>query len=72
MNLKMNIGYNKTTKQLIGYSTPKNGRSLVVTAYAVDDLERKFEAAKPAYLKEQEVLKEAYEELTSKILRETV
>ncbi len=42
MNLKMNIGYNKTTQKLIGYSNPKNGQAIVVEAYAVDDLQKKF------------------------------
>lgn len=42
MSLKLNIAYNKTTKQLIGYSNPKKGNAIVVTAYAVDDLQKKF------------------------------
>jgi len=43
MSLKLNIAYNKRTKQLIGYSKPnKDGKSILVTAYAVDDLTKKF------------------------------
>lgn len=43
MKLKMNIGYNKTTRELIGYSNPDiNGNAILVTAYAVDDLEKEF------------------------------
>jgi hypothetical protein len=39
----MNIGYNKRTQELIGYSDPINGKSILVKAYAVDDLEKKFQ-----------------------------
>lgn len=43
MNLKMNIGYNKSTKELIGYAKGKHGKVILVTAYAVDDLQKKFD-----------------------------
>jgi hypothetical protein len=57
MNLKMNIGVNRSTKELIGYSKPQNGRSIVVTAYAVDDLQKKFDKAKEKFLKEENLRK---------------
>ena len=41
--MKLNVAYNKTTKQLVGYSQPKRGEAIVVTAYAIDDLEKKFQ-----------------------------
>lgn len=61
--MKLNIAYNKQTQQLIGYSTPKKGEAIVVTAYAVDDLERKFKkviADRIAALKEKKASIENY------------
>jgi len=42
---QMIIGINRRTKELIGYSKPNNGMSILVTAYAVDDLQKKFDKA---------------------------
>lgn len=42
MSLKLNISYNKSTKELVGYSKPVRGEAIVVTAYDVDTLEKKF------------------------------
>ena len=67
----MNIGYNKSTKELIGYSTPKNGRSLVVTAYAVDDLEIKFNAALNNFLEDEKLLDDAAMREITRIMIET-
>jgi hypothetical protein len=41
----MNIAYNKRKQEYVGYTNPKNGKSIVVTAIAIDDLERKFKKA---------------------------
>lgn len=38
----MSIAVNRSTKELIGYWIPKKGYPIIVTAYAVDDLEKKF------------------------------
>jgi len=53
MNIQMSIAVNRTTKELVGYWTPK-GKSIgiVVTAYAVDDLQKKFDVAVELYKKQ--------------------
>lgn len=38
----MSVAVNRSTRELIGYWIPKNGAPIVVKAYAVDDLEKKF------------------------------
>lgn len=40
-NIKMNVAVNRSTKELIGYN--KNKKILVI-AYAIDDLQKKFDA----------------------------
>ena len=40
---KINIAYNKSTQQFVGYTKPaKDGVSLVVLAYSIDELVEKF------------------------------
>jgi hypothetical protein len=38
---KMNVAVNRSTKELIGYNKSKN---ILVIAYAMDDLQKKFNA----------------------------
>lgn len=46
----LNIAVNRRTKELIGYWSPDDESiGIIVKAYAVDDLERKFDEAKKVY-----------------------
>lgn len=48
----MNIAVNRTTKELIGYWTPKGRQvGIVVTAYDVTELTNKFDKAVAIYEK---------------------
>lgn len=38
----MNVAVNRSTRELIGYWIPKKGYPIIVKAYAMDDLEKKF------------------------------
>jgi len=49
--IELNISVNRRTKELIGYWSPDGDPiGIIVKAYAVDDLERKFEEAKKQYI----------------------
>lgn len=42
--IKLSIANNRSTNELVGYWKSKNGKEcIVVTAYAVDDLQKKFD-----------------------------
>lgn len=41
--MNLNIAYNKSTKEFVGYSNPKNGKATTVIAFSIDDLEKKFQ-----------------------------
>ncbi len=56
--IKLSIANNRTTNELVGYWKSKDGEnSIVVTAYAVDDLEKKFNKAVEKYNKQLEYSK---------------
>lgn len=63
----LNIAINRRTKELVGYwSSEDYPIGIIVKAYAVDDLQRKFEEAKTEYLQMRETMKESYERIIRK------